>query len=245
MVLGINITKRRAFTLIELLTTMSISSVILLGLAILITHTTAGYSLTQQSIDQISQARAVIHLIETDISCRLPDTPIYLSPELNAQGKYSSQMAFVRVMTGYEMQPEQVGDLATIFYYVAYDLTAQQSGPKLYRKILGSKVTQEILESGDDAAIEPDPGLDEPLLDGVLKFEKKWYARNPVTGLEEPWQVSSNHQPSSLELTIKMVDESFSKRLREKSDWERLAEAPKESQLHMIRTFTHKIRVDK
>lgn len=244
MARGMIPSKTKAFTLVELLVSMAISSVLLLTLAMLMSQATDGYALSQRSIDQITQARAVFHLIETDLSSRLPDAPLAINSDPKDRDKGSNQISLVSVMAGYEQNPEHPGDLATICYYVAYDQDpARETTPKLYRRSLDSAGTQERLEKGIDAPIEPDPDSDEPVLDGVLKFQAKLYATNPASGLEEAWQASSNHEPTHLELTLTIVDRALAKRLRDRSDWERIADSPKDSELQMIRTFTRKISI--
>jgi hypothetical protein len=187
-----------------------------------------------------------MQLFESELSCRLPDTPVMWKTDMDDNGHDSDQIAFVRVIPIHEQNPGQPGDLATCCYYVAHDdVPGREPMPKLYRKVLDSRETQSLIENGALAEIDSDPSADEPILDGVLKFHTELYFRNPESGSEEIWQPTSKHQPSSLQLTLTIIDSSEAKRFTNASDWKRLALAPKDSELKLIRTFTQRIRMER
>lgn len=244
---SILLSRRKGFTLIELLVTMAISSVLLIILAALITQTTDGYSLTQQSVNHLSQARSFMQLIESEFSIRLPNTPIIHQSSEPISPDSSDQIAFVRTLPKDEQIPEIPGDLATSCYYVAFaEDSNQRSIPKLFRKILNPTETQKLMEVGDLAQFpEVDPTLDEPVIDSVLSFQATPMYLNADTGTDELWDKTIAHPPSYIELTIRTLDESFSHRFTTQAAWNRLAISPTKNELQMIRSVLHKITIAK
>ncbi len=235
---------RSAFTLIELLVTMAISSVLLIVIATLITETSDGYAMSQRSVTHLSQSRAYIQLLESELSLRLPETPlIHLSPE-DAEPE---RIAFVRTLPSDEQNPEFPGNIATSCHYVAFvENTDRQPIPKLFRKILNPAETQSFIEAGHDAQFPAvDPTRDEPVIDAVLSFQATPMYRNPASGIDEPWDETIEHRPSYIKLIIRTIDESFSRRINHPSEWKRISVSPKDSELQMIHTVSRNISIGK
>lgn len=239
--------RRNGFALSELMVTMAISSVLLLTLAALITHTTDGYAQSQRSVNHLSQARAFFQLFESELSIRLPETPIIHSPSSPGGLESSDQITFVRTLHKDEQFPDTPGDLATSCYYVAFVTDSDhQVIPKLFRKILNPTETQTLMEAGDGAVFpEVDPYDDESVIDSVLSFHATPMYQNPVTGNDEPWNQTIAHPPSYIELSIRMTDESLSRRIPDQAGWIRLANFPNKNERPLIRTFSHRISIGK
>lgn len=235
---------RKAFTLIELLAAMAISSALLIFLATLISQTTEGYAISQRSVNRLSQSRAFFHWFGSEMSLRLTGTPLV---HLSSSDSKSDRIAFVRTIPDDEQNPETPGDLTTSCYYVAFvENTGQQPVPKLFRKILNPAETQAFIESGEDAEFpETDPDQDEPVIDMVLSFQATPFYFNPVTGRDEPWDASTGQTASYIGLSIRTIDESFARRIKDPSEWKRISDSPKESERQMIHTFSQQIDIPK
>lgn len=235
---------RNAFTLIELLVTMAISSALLIVIATLITQTSDGYAMSQRSVTHLSQSRAFIQLFESELSLRLPETPLI---HLSSADSEPERIAFVRTLPNDEQNPEFPGDFATSCYYVALvENSDRQPIPKLFRKILNPVETQSLIEAGDDAKFPAvDPARDEPVIDAVISFQATPMYRNPASGNDEPWDISIEHRPLYIELIIRTIDESFSRRINNPSEWKRISAFPKESELQMIHTVSRNISIGK
>jgi type II secretory pathway component PulJ len=239
--------RRTGFTVFELVVTMAISSVILLTLAALLTQTTEGYVLSQRSMNHLSQARAFVQLFQSDLSKRLPGTSLIHRSPRSAGSQVSDQIAFVRTIANDEQNPDVPGDLVTVCYYVAFvEESNQRVIPKLFRKILNPRETQQLMEAGDGAEFpEVDPSRDESVIDSVLGFRTTPMDDNSESGSCESSSQSAAHPPSCLEVVLRTVDESLSLRLTNPADWIRLASAPKESELQFIREVSQKLSIGK
>ena len=239
--------KSRGFTLIELLVTMAISASLLLILAAIVTQTTDGYALTQRSINHLTQTRAFLQLFESELSLRLPETPIVHLSSIASGPESSDQIAFVRTLPDDERHPEIPGDLTTTCYYVAFvEDSDRRIIPKVFRKILNPIEAQAFIDDGNEAVLPAiDPTMDEPIIDAVLSFHAIPKCLNPETAIEEPWDQTTAHPPSHIELTIRTLDESFSRRFADKAAWNRLTISPTESERSMIRSVTQKISIRK
>jgi len=236
---------QNGFTLIELLVSMTISAVLLLGLAAVIDQTTDGYSKSQRSVQELSQIRALTQLIESELSTRMPDTPfVHVSPN-GENHETSDQIAFVRTLDLHEQNRKHPGDLTTHFYYVA--IVTGPGGyvcPKLFRKILNPLETQRFIENQAMRDLPPvDPELDEAVIDHVLGFRATPKFFDVRTGEYETWNETMDRMPEILELTIRWVDETTARRFTRVQDWNRLVMSPRENERQFIRTFHHVISI--
>ena len=237
----------QGLTLIELLVTMAITSMLLVALAALVSQSTDAYSLSQRSLDHISQSRAFFQIFQSELSLRLPDTPIIHQTSIKGDPINSDRIIFVRTLPTNEQSVNSRGDIAASCYYVAFvEDVNQRVVPKLFRKILNSKETQNMIEAGSSAEFpEVDPTLDEPILDFVLSFQAIPMFLDPTTGSAEPWDNAIHYVPSHVRLTIRTIDESFSGRYINEAEWNRLTISPKENERQMIRTSSCNLSIGK
>lgn len=237
----------RGLTLIELLVTMAITSMLLIALAAIVSQSTAGYSLSQRSLNHLSQSRAFIQIFQSELSLRLSDTPLFHHTSDQSESMNSDKILFVRTLPETEKTSDSQGDMAASYYYVAFAESAHQGvAPKLFRKILTPQETQNIIEAGSSAGIpEVDPILDEPILDFVLSFQAIPMYLDPTTGDEERWDKTSDNESTHIKLEIRTLDESFSGRYVNEAGWYRLTTSPNESERQMIRTVSCNLSIGK
>lgn len=227
-------------TLTELLVTMVITSMILVALASLVSQSTNGYSLSQRSLNHLSQSRAFIQIFQSELSLRLSDTPLIHRSSNQSDSMNSDEIVFVRTLPEAERRADSKGDIAASYYYVTFAESANKRVvPKLFRKILTSQETQSFIEAGSSAELpEVDPTQDEPILDFVLSFKAIPMYLDPKTGNEERWDKTIHYESSHINLTIRTIDESFSARYFNEAEWNRLTLSPNESERQMIRTVS-------
>ncbi len=244
--------KGRGFTLIELLVAMAITSIIMVTLFSLVGQSTTSYTQTQRAVNAVSQARAFMQFFDRELSTRLPGTPL-----IHMAATPYDRIAFVRVLTGdeqaaFENPPSSAtadpGDLGTCAYYVDFspDIGNTES-PKLFRKILGPKTTQEsfLVTTGTPPFPPADPTTDEPIIHNILGFEARPQYRDPADGQLKDWTATTTEPPSLIMLEIRFIDDSSAQRYKTRAEWTRLSSAPRDNELQLIRTFTRNITIAK
>ena len=241
------------FTIIELLVAMTIASVLIVTLLSLVGNTTESYIRNQRAVNNISQARAFIHFFESEIETRMPASYFIQRTQDPFIGPESSdKLAFIRVLSPddqeyFENPPENTdpplqpdpGDLGGVAYYADYlPATGSSVVPALFRKQIGPKETQDILEAGSSATVpNNDPETDEAIVLNLVEFRirPKIYGSN---GALEVWTEDSAESPSVLELTIRFLDDSSAQRFKTQAEWNRLATNPRDQEKNLIRSFT-------
>lgn len=226
---------KHGFTLVELLLTMGISAILLVTLAILAAQSARSFAMARRNTDQMSGARALIHLLEHELSTRLPGSPLMCS------GGKPDRIAWIRLVSPHEEKAGDPGDLATYFYYLHQVEEANGSiSQKLFRKCIGPAGTQRILE-GDDPSLrpEPEPETDEIVLEQVLGFSMTPVYFDPSTQKLETWDESSPVPAERLKMRLKLIDEAATKGFSNGEDWSRAADSPNPDELPHIRTFSH------
>jgi|688.fasta_scaffold22026_9 type II secretory pathway pseudopilin PulG len=237
----------RGLTLIELLVTMAITSMLLIALAVIVSQSTNAYSLSQRSLDHLSQSRAFIQIFQSELTLRLSDTPLIHQTSNRGGTMNYDKIFFVRIIPANERSSDSNGDIASSCYYVAFAESGNQGvAPKLFRKIITSKETQSFIEAGSSAEFpEVDPNLDEPILDFVISFQAIPMYIDPTSGSEERWDKTIHSEPSHIKLSIRTMDESISGRYVNEAEWERLTISPNESERQMIRTVSCNLTIGK
>jgi len=227
-----------AFTLIEILIAMTISSVLIAALLALTNLTTDRFAHNQSEVAHLSQTRALRQLLQADLAARLPASPLICEPDPDLEG--SDRIAFIHTVSPTSQNPLHPGDLATSAYYLAFTADADgNESPKLFRKILTPLETQQLIEAGDQADFpEPSLGADEVIAYHIIAFRASPKFRSPETGELLRWQPASVHPISAVEITITQLSEAASRRFNQREQWQRIAIAPSESERPLIRTFT-------
>jgi prepilin-type N-terminal cleavage/methylation domain-containing protein len=232
----------RGFTLIELLTSMAISSIILLFLFGLINQSSVTYKNTQSAVNTLSESRAFYHFFETDLSSRLPNTP--LLSEVSPSGY--DKIGVIRVKSFDEPRVANApdSDLRSSVYYVAFtqDLRGAVS-PKLYRSYMDAAQTQALIDSSPTPTIPAgNPAVDEPLVYNVVSFKAQPRQLNSA-GQPEPWTPTSAQPPAFVEITLELIDDGTAARFRSQGSWAQLAVPNSRERLQNVRTYTQTIQL--
>lgn len=232
-------TRLPGFTLVELLVAMSITSIIVLVLFGLVGQTTTNYRFSQRKITTLSDARAFLQFIEAELTGRISHTKFHWQQD----SLTSSRCAFTitRAAEEFLANPAE-GDLSTVVYYLDFtpdDL--QRSSFKVFRKKLDAATTQQLLEQQTAAPFPTvNPSTDEAILYNCLTFSLKPLRRLP-TGAFQPWTASDLIAPDAVELTLEIIDDFSSQKLRSAPQWLALASTTDPRARESVQTFTRLI----
>ncbi len=237
---------RRGFTLVELLIAMAITTVIMVVLLGIVNQSTDTYNRTQRAVNSLSQSRAFLQFFDREISTRLPQTPLIHEAGTGNTPDLSDKFAFVRTISTEEQSNTTPGDLGTTAYYLAYtDAKGDAVAPRLYRKVLTPAQTQDLLDSSPTPSFPAPNPADEAIIDNILSFQARPKFIDPAAGEIKDWDKNSTEPAAFIELTIRFVQESTSRRFKTKSEWERLASSPTEDEIPLIQTFSRTIAIAK
>ncbi len=227
---------RRGFTVVELMTAMVVTSMLMIALFSLVGQSSTNYRLSHRKVNTLADTRAFLHFLQNDLSSRISDTRFFYR-ETSAG---FVEFAFTRTRSADEDTSK--GDLATTIYYVAVtEDDARHESPKIFRRTLSVEETQKLLAQGEAAPFPNyDANADEPLVYNVVSFMIKPSSRNPLGNWQE-WQPNSNQSPERLQLTLDLIDDNTAQRFASKDDWVSLSASADPKQREAIRSFTHNI----
>lgn len=235
---------------------MGITSVLMITLLSLVASSTESYTRTQKSINALSQARSFMLFFDREISSQLPSTFFLHEKSEEASGPESSdKFVFTRVLTNDEQVEDDPGDLGTSVYYVAFsDDVGNAESPKLFRKNIGPKDTQEFMDAGSSAAFPSvNTEEDEPVVYNLLKFTCQPKYIDSAGDLQE-WELQEPAlpDPSVVKLEITFLDDSSAQGFTTESQWVEIASKAEgldggvssvtdDSRLRNVRSFSRTI----
>ncbi len=223
------------FSLIELLTAMTITSILMLALFSLVGQSSTNYRLSQRKVTTLSDTRAFLQYFQSDLTSRVADTKFFF--QNNPSG---DQIAFIRSQSIDETSTS--GDLTTSIYYVAFSADGRKGGStKLFRRSINAEETQKLIKAGNSATFPvTDPTVDEVVLYNVVAFRINPQQRI-AGGAMIPWPPTSNIAPSLLEVTLEITDDFSAQRLLTSDAWSTLAASTNPKQREAVKRFVHNI----
>ena len=226
----------RGFSLVELLTAMAITSILMLALFSIVGQSSTNYRISQRKVTTLADSRALFHFLENEIASRLTNTKFFLQTSSANQ----SEFAFIRTRDAQDSNA--TGDLSATIYYVAFTADDNNSGsPKLYRRTLDGTATQKLIEAGDAATFPTyDPSTDDPIAYNILRFDAKAQQRNAL-GEWEPWSQTAGTAPEMIELTLEIIDDFSSQRIPQQAQWTALAESTDSKKREAVRRYVHRL----
>lgn len=227
---------RRGFTVVELMTAMVVTSMLMIALFSLVGQSSTNYRLSQRKVNTLADTRAFLHFLQNDLSSRISDTRFFYR-ETSAG---FVEFAFTRTRSVDEDTSK--GDLATTIYYVAVtEDDARHESPKIFRRTLSAEDTQKLLALGEAAPFPTyDANADEPLVYNVVSFMIKPTLRDDSGDWRE-WTAKDPKAPERLQLTLDLIDDTTAQRFASKDDWVILSASTDPKQREAIRSFTHNI----
>lgn len=225
---------RRGFTVVELMTAMVVTSMLMIALFSLVGQSSTNYRLSQRKVNTLADTRAFLHFLQNDLSSRISDTRFFYRE--NSSGFV--EFAFTRTRSVDEDTSK--GDLATTLYYVAVtEDDARHESPKIFRRTLSAEDTQKLLAQGEDAPFPTyDANVDEPLVYNVVNFMIK-PSRRDETGDWLEWTAKEPKAPERLQLTLDLIDDTTAQRFAKADDWVGLSTSTDAKQREAVRTFSH------
>lgn len=256
-----------AFTLLELLVSMTILSLLLVLLLSMVDSATQLWRANENRVDAYREARAAINTIATDLTGlqAFSDPGFFATeadkdaPEVRSAGSAAhmdGRLFFVTTLsTDQQESGKNRSDLCTVGYFLAYERSSLiGGGPRsynLYRYLRSSDDTFTALSQGQPldsgTTVDPSPtGNAELLAKNVVRFEiKPWTltpgaGTNPTPTLEEFKKSDATPLPDLIEITLAAISNDAARRLSPDAsgDWENETD-PRLRQ--DIRTFTTRI----
>ncbi|HEY8898800.1 MAG TPA: prepilin-type N-terminal cleavage/methylation domain-containing protein [Chthoniobacterales bacterium] len=234
-----------AFTLLELLVSMTILSLLMVLLLSMVNGATKLWKANENRVDSYREARAAINVIASDLSSLYPSANLsYFATQADSTPKtpvsiegLDGRLFFVTALSADAQESgKNKSDLCTVGYFLAFDKTSLTgrgvSSYNLYRYFRSSDATFPAIEKGDllsDITIETSPtsSTSEVLAKNITGFEVVSYEIPPATTANpnptpKPFVKTANlPMPDMVEITVQAISNEAAKRFSDsKSAWE-------------------------
>lgn len=254
----------RAFTLLEMLVSMTVLSLLLLVLLSMVDGSTKLWRQSENSVDSYREARAAVNMLASDLASIAVTTNTNLFqldtladdklPATTQRPPEASHLFFLSAQPSYAQGKDRANnadpksDLCAVGYFLARDETSSGSGEKtmnLYRYFRSSNDTfRDIIRAG--GSLVPDPLLSNPdigeelLARNITSFKVRAYKEKEDGTLETFNQTAQNPMPDVLEVEITALNNEVAKRVK---DWTTAASSPTDDIKRNARQFTVRERL--
>ncbi len=219
--------KKAAFSLIELLVAMSISSFILLTCAWLLGNSSGSYTLIRSSIACDREARSAMSRLTTDLASAQYYQDILF--EQSEVARSEDQLRFLTLKSPNEQStPTYAGDLCAVNYEIRDLKISNKIVRCLVRGIRESKETFHALQSKNISTLFlENPALDEPIAFDVISFQAH-PKRLDHDGVWQDWTPASSSKPEAIEIELVCVRPERAQQLQTSADWEKASQQIKD-----------------
>jgi prepilin-type N-terminal cleavage/methylation domain-containing protein len=227
------------FSLVELLTAMAVTSMLMLTLFSMVGQSSTNYRISQRKITTLADLRSLFYFMENDLASRIEDTRFFL--RINS----SNQAEFCFTRTRDARESNATGDLSACLYYVAFSPDDSNSGsPKLFRRALDSAATQQLLDAGQTATFPAyDPATDDPIAYNILSFQVSGQQRD-AAGNWQPWNPQQATAPQQIEIVLEIIDDFTAQRLQTESQWLAFSKTTDLKQRDAVKRHVHRIALN-
>lgn len=209
----------RGFTLVELLSAMTIGTMILLAAASLLGSSGDGYERVGGSVAAEREARALITQLSADFAtARFHKDGII---EFSAKSWPDDRLGFLGLQPA-EAQPEDglLGDLCAVSYYIKDLPIGGKTVRCLMRGFRDSADTFAALQNGSLASLfTPQEKIDEPVAFGVVSFQARPKSRD-AAGTWIDWIKNDNKGPEAFDVRLVIARRDLAGRLKQAADWD-------------------------
>lgn len=230
-----------AFTLLEVLVSVTILAVLLLILMSMVDGATRLWRQSENSVDSYREARAALNVIAADLAS------IHVSSNTNFFKLVGDkELRFLSaVRKDYQEVAESRSDLCEIGYTLSYE---RPEGPQskagipesynLYRTFNNSDPTFSNLRTNQ--LFRPDSGSRELLARNVADVQILAYTVDD-NGIPTQWLKPSddNPMPEVIEITLKAINNDTAQKFKSKSDWSNENSALYKANIRKFTTRVH------
>lgn len=198
--------KNRGFTLVEMMVSMAIGSMVLLGAVMILGSTGEGYERVGGGVIAEREARALLGQLKADLA-----SASFHKDMLIAKGTESWPLGKVGFLTlqpdDAQLEENRLGDLCAVRYYIKDETVGGKLVRCLMRGFVESNDTFKTLRNGDVSSLFTPPAegadnVDEAIAFGVVSFEVTPKTRD-ADGKLSDW-VANDATPPDL-MTIRLV----------------------------------------
>lgn len=255
------VSKKHAFTLVELLVAMGVLSILLVVLLNVVQSSTLLWRTTENRAEAYREARAALQIMASDLEALFASTNTnYFQTNLpgsDASTLAKSQIGFLATLPLTAQSPNSQSDVCSIGFFAAYGPkspiagTNGQQGWNIYRYFIESNETFANLTNGRAlfSNVTPSNTNCEILARNVLDLQitplvAETNTSGGVTNFSTNWNPALCPLPHLVEIRIVSVNNERSRRLLTQADWTALrADTNSSDYLKNTKIFTTRVNL--
>lgn len=208
-------------TLLEVMVAVSISSILLLSLALILGNTSGIYADTEKTVETLRDGRAALGILRDDMAGFMGQQrglPVVYERD---DASLSTRWGFFTARSPRAQEPgRNAGDLCFVWYYTL--ITSDKNGRasrKLFRQFLSSADALPLLGQPNPPALVPDPENDDAIAFNVLDFRCEFRRR----GVNGEWVAAESaeeiRQAVEVTVVLRVLTNEAAGSLETAADW--------------------------
>ena len=212
----------RGFTLVEIMVSMAIGSMVLLGAVMVLGSTGEGYERVGGGVIAEREARALLGQLKTDLASASFHEDMVV--EKGSEEWPLGRLGFLTLQPDdAQLEENRLGDLCAVRYYIKDDVVGGKVVRCLMRGIVESNGTFEKLRNKDvgslfDAPPSGSDNVDEAIAFGVVSFEAIPRTRDE-TGKLTDWVPDKKTSPDMMTLRLVIARRELMGKLKDAVAW--------------------------
>jgi len=218
--------RRQAFTLLELLVSITLLTILVVMLMSMVDNATKLWRTNESRVESYREARAALNLMVSDLKMIYASTNANLF-KTNAAAAFDAvpeegQIFFLAALPASAQDTNSRSDLCEVGYFLRYGRsslsTARENTLSLYRYFRESNQTFTNLVNNAGFFTHSTTNV-ELLARNIPNFRVSYYTVS-TNGVVSPWTAASSQPvPSFVELQVTAFNNQTAKRLNSQADW--------------------------
>lgn len=208
-------------TLLEVMVAVTISSILILSLAVILGNTSGIYADTERTVESLRDGRATLGILRDDMAGFMGREDVLPMSYARDDANLATRWGFFTARSPRAQDPDRnAGDLCFVWYYTA--ITTESNGRtsrKLFRRFISSADALAWIGQPIPPSLVPDPENDDAVAFNVLDFRCEFRRRGANGAWVEAKTDEEIRQADEVTVVLRVLTNEAAVALETAADW--------------------------